>query len=130
LLAPWQARLNGIGLGQIDLATQANAFLSNLNSYASQLVGPLQQLAVASLGVLGNLLIVVILSLYMVVDRDRIMSFLFRLVPPNYADEAALLEVSVAQSFGGFLRGQALMGLVYGLVAAITSGIFGLDFLP
>jgi predicted PurR-regulated permease PerM len=130
ILAPWQARLTGIGLGQVDLAAQANAFLSNLNTYASQLVGPLQQLAVASLGVLGNLLIVVILSLYMVIDRDRILSFLFRLVPPNYADEAALLETSVAQSFGGFLRGQALMGVVYGAIAAIASMVLGLDFLP
>src|SRR6476659_288706 len=85
LLAPWQDRLNGLGLGQVDLAFQANAFLSNVNTYASQLVGPLQQLAIASLGALGNVLIVVILSLYMVVDRDRILSFLFRLLPPDWS---------------------------------------------
>src|SRR5437016_4133801 len=130
ILKPWQDRLNGIGLGQVNLAEQANGFLSNLNTYASQLVGPLQQLAVASLGILGNLLIVVILSLYMVIDRDRILSFLFRLVPPVYADEAALLETSVAQSFGGFLRGQAIMGVVYGSIAAVTSGVLGLELLP
>ena len=124
ILKPWQDRLNGIGLGQVNLAEQANGFLSNLNTYASQLVGPLQQLAVASLGILGNLLIVVILSLYMVIDRDRILSFLFRLVPPVYADEAALLETSVAQSFGGFLRGQAIMGVVYGSIAAVISAFF------
>jgi predicted PurR-regulated permease PerM len=58
------------------------------------------------------------------------MSFLFRLVPPDYADEAALLESSVAQSFGGFLRGQAIMGAVYGAVAAVTSIVLGLDFMP
>ena len=44
-----------------------------------------------------------------------IMAFLFRLVPPAYADEARLLQTSVSRSFGGFLRGQAIMGLVYGL---------------
>src|SRR2546422_4696000 len=66
----------------------------------------------------------------MVADRDRILSFLFRLVPPGYAEESRLLETSVARSFGGFLRGQALMGAVYGLLAAIVSGIFGLDYLP
>jgi predicted PurR-regulated permease PerM len=66
----------------------------------------------------------------MVVDRDRILSFLFRLVPPDYAEEAALLETSVAQSFGGFLRGQALMGAVYGAIAAVTSIVLGLDFMP
>ena len=130
LLAPWQRRLDAIGLGQIDLAAQASAFLSNVDKYASQLIGPLQQLAVASLGILGNLLIVVILSLYMVIDRDRIMSFLFRLVPPGYAEQARLLETSVAASFGGFLRGQALMGVLYGVISGITSLVFGLPFLP
>ena len=59
------------------------------------------------------MLIVFILSIYMVIDRDAIMAFLFRLVPPAYAEEARLLQTSVARSFGGFLRGQALMGFVY-----------------
>ena len=130
LLEPWQRRLNAIGLGQVDLAAQANALLANLDKYASQLIGPLQQVAVASLGILGNVLILLILSLYMVIDRDRILSFLFRLVPPAYADEAGLLETSVASSFGGFLRGQAVMGVVYGAISALTSLVFGLPFVP
>ena len=130
ILAPWQARLDAVGLGQVNLTEQAGAFLSNLNSYASQLVGPLQQLAVASLGILGNLLIVLMLSLYMAIDNDRALAFLFRLVPPAYAEEATLLETSVATSFGGFLRGQAVMGLVYGGFAALTSAVLGLDYLP
>jgi predicted PurR-regulated permease PerM len=129
ILAPWQERLRSIGLGQVDLVTQAEAFLSNLNAYAAQLVGPLQQLAVASLGAIGSLLLVLILSLYMVADRDRILSFLFRVVPPAYAEEARLLETSVARSFGGFLRGQASIGLAYGIIAALTCGFFGLGFL-
>ncbi len=129
VLGPWQARLSAVGLGQIDLVAQAGAFLANLNDYAAQLVGPLQQLAVASLGAFGNLLLVLILSLYMVVDRDHILSFLFRVVPPAYTDEARLLETSVARSFGGFLRGQALLGLSYAVIAAGTSAVFGLGFL-
>lgn len=127
-LDPWQERLAAIGLGQIDLVAQAQAFLANLSVYAGQLVGPLQQLAVASLGAFGNLLLVLILSLYMVVDRDHILSFLFRIVPPAYTEEARLLESSVARSFGGFLRGQAVLGLAYAAVAAGTSASFGLGY--
>ena len=130
VLAPWQERLNSIGLTQVDLVVQGQAFLDNLNDYAAQLVDPLRQLAVASLGALGNLLIVIILSLYMVVDRERIVSFLFRLVPPAYALEARLLETSVAGSFGGFLRGQAAMGIIYGFVGAGAGILFGLGYLP
>ncbi|HEY8988185.1 MAG TPA: AI-2E family transporter [Candidatus Limnocylindrales bacterium] len=129
LLATWQDRLDQLGLKQVDLVAQASAFVDNLAGYAVQLAGPVQQLAVASLGALGNLLIVLILSLYMVVDRDAILSFLFRLVPPSGKEEARLLERSVARSFGGFLRGQAILGVVFAAVAALTSSVLGLPYL-
>jgi predicted PurR-regulated permease PerM len=130
LLAPWQERLNAIGLNQVDLVAQAGSFLDNLASYAAQLAGPVQQLAVASLSALGSLLLVLILSLYMVIDRDAILSFMFRVVPPAMKEEARLLETSVARSFGGFLRGQAILGIVYAAVAAVTSAILVLPYLP
>jgi predicted PurR-regulated permease PerM len=129
LLKGWQDRLNGIGLGQINLVDQATIFLDNLANYAVELAGPVQQLAVASLGAMGNLLIVIILSLYMVIDRDAILSFLFRVVPPAAKEEARLLESSVARSFGGFLRGQAILGVVYAAVAAVTSALLALPYL-
>ena len=129
ILAPWQDRLNGLGLAQVNLVDQATSFLDNIANYAVQLAGPVQQLAVASLGAMGNLLIVLILSLYMVIDRDAILSFLFRVVPPGYKEEARLLERSVARSFGGFLRGQAILGVVYAAVALVTSWALGIPYL-
>ena len=126
ILAPWQDVLSSIGLGQVDLVAQANEALANLDQLAAALVGPLQQIAVASLGAIGTMLIVFFLSIYMVVDRDQIISFLFRLVPPAYAEEAALLQTSISRSFGGFLRGQALMGVVYFLIAMATNLVLGL----
>jgi len=126
IVAPWQQWLTSVGLGQIDLATEAAAVLSNLDQIAGQLVEPLQQIAVASLGAVGTMLIVFFLSIYMVVDRDQIVAFLFRLVPPAYAEEARLLQTSVSRSFGGFLRGQALMGVVYFLIALATDLLLGL----
>ena len=126
IVAPLQGWLDGIGLGQVDLATQALAILDNLDVVAAQLIVPLQSIAVASVGAIGTMLIVFILSIYMVIDRDAIMAFLYRLVPPSYAEEARLLQSSVARSFGGFLRGQALMGIVYFLIALATSLVLGL----
>jgi predicted PurR-regulated permease PerM len=127
IVAPAQTWLTSIGLGQVDLATQAQAVLDNLDELAAQLIVPLQAIAVASLGAIGTGLIVFILSIYMVIDRDQIMAFLFRLVPPAYAEEARLLQTSVARSFGGFLRGQAFMGLVYFGVAMLAHAVLGLE---
>ncbi len=126
IVAPLQGWLDGIGLGQVDVATQALAIIDNLDVVAGQLIVPLQSVAVASVGALGTMLIVFILSIYMVIDRDAILAFLYRLVPPSYAEEARLLQTSVARSFGGFLRGQALMGIVYFLITLATSLLLGL----
>jgi predicted PurR-regulated permease PerM len=128
ILDPWQARIDALGLFQVNLVAQANAFLDNLSNYAAQLMGPLQQLAVASLGAVGNLLLVIILSLYMVADRDRLLAFLFRLVPRGAQGEAQLLEEAVARSFGGFLRGQAITGIIFAIIALAASIVFGLDY--
>ena len=126
IVAPWQAWLDSVGLGQIDLLTQLTSILDNLDEVAAILVTPLQQIAVASLSVVGTMLIVFFLSIYMVIDRDQILAFLFRLVPPSYAEEARLLQTSVSRSFGGFLRGQALLGATYFVIALITSVVMGL----
>ena len=129
ILQPWQDRLDSLG-SQISLHDQVNQLLANLKNGAGELARPLGDVAVASLGIFGNLLFVFFLSLYMAVDRDRIMSFLFRIVPAAYTDEARLLEHSVARSFGGFLRGQASMGFMYAAVSMFASLLLGLPYLP
>ena len=130
ILQPWADRLAALGFGQVDLVTQANAFLDGLASAAQGLVGPLQAAAVASIGVVGNLLIIFFLSIFIIIDSDGILSFLLRLVPPRYAEEARLLEKSIGRSFGGFLRGQAVIGVLYALVALIFSVACNLPYIP
>lgn len=128
ILAPWQERLDGVG-AQIDLQAQVTVFLDNISQYAVQLAQPLQQIAVASIGAIGNLLLVVVLSLYMVADRERLVAFGFWLVPSSYRTEAEILEEAVARSFGGFIRGQFITGVVFGAVCFAGSLVFGLDFI-
>ena len=130
ILQPWANRLAALGLGQVDLVTQANVFLDGLASAAQGLVGPLQAAAVASIGVVGNVLILFFLSVFMVIDSEAILSFILRLVPPRYATEARLLEDAIGRSFGGFLRGQAIIGFLYALVAFVVSVAFGLPYIP
>jgi predicted PurR-regulated permease PerM len=130
ILQPWVDRLAALGFVQVDLVTQANAFLDGLASTAQGLVGPLQAAAVASIGVVGNVLIVFILSIFIVIDSDSILTFILRLVPPRYAEEARLLESAIGRSFGGFLRGQAIIGFLYAVVAFAVSAALGLPYVP
>jgi predicted PurR-regulated permease PerM len=128
-LAPWQERLNGLGLS-VDLVALVHSVLGNLQTGAIDVVGPIQQVAVASISVIGTVLIISIMSIYIAIDRKRILAFLFRLTPSAYRAEAELLRVSVNRSFGGFLRGQVIMGAVYGVITVAVSVVFGLKLVP
>ena len=128
LLAPVQSLLNSLGFN-ITLPPPEQ-ILHDLATLAGELAKPLTDLALFSVGLLANLLLVVFLSLFMLVDKDSIVAYLNRLVPPQWSDEALLFESSVASSFGGFIRGQVAQGLVMAGIAVIVQVAFGLDFTP
>jgi predicted PurR-regulated permease PerM len=76
IVAPLQDRLTALGLN-IDLVALANGVIDWFSSNASAILAVLQSVAVASLGIAGNALIVFMLSIYIAVDRDHIASFLY-----------------------------------------------------
>ena len=102
--------------------------MRNLQAWAQELIDPLRSVAVASFGIFGNVLILVILSIYIALDREDILAFIYRLVPPSLVPQARVLQVSVSRSFGGFLRSQLVMGLVFGLFTAGVNIVFGLPY--
>src|SRR3954453_19188329 len=128
LLAPVQNLLNSLGFN-VTLPSTEN-ILQNLANFAGEAAKPLTDLALFSVGLVGNLLLVVFLSLFMLVDKDSIMAYLNRIVPPQWSDEAVLFETSVASSFGGFIRGQVTQAVVMAGIAVVVQIVFGLDFTP
>lgn len=129
LVDPIQQRLARLGL-RIDLLAEAGRLFAGFGSSAAGLVGPLQSIAVASLGVAGTTLIVVILSIYIALDAPALRAFVRRLVPVGREEEWIRFERSVSSAFGGFLKGQVGLGLAYGLYAAVVSLALGLEFIP
>jgi predicted PurR-regulated permease PerM len=129
ILAPLQSWLDQFGFRQVDLQALAAQVLQSLRDSATTIVGPLQSIAVASVGAVGTALIVTILSVYIVLDQEHIQAFLNRMVPPGQREDVRHLEHSVSRSFGGFLRGQAAIGFAYAAIALATSALLGLDFI-
>ncbi len=127
LVTSLQERLTALGF-QVDLVRQVPDVIRILQEGATELIGPLQQFAVASIGIFGNILMVVILSIYIAIDRQDIGAFLLRLVPPSFGSGARLLDASVSRSFAGFLRTQLVMGVSYGLISFSTDIVFGLPY--
>lgn len=128
LTAPIQSLLNSLGFN-VTLPPP-DEILNYLASIAGELAKPVADAALFSVGLLANMLLVVFLSLFMLVDKDSILAYFNRIVPPQYSDEALLFETSVASSFGGFIRGQVAQGVVLAAYTVAVHIVFGLDFMP
>jgi len=85
---------------------------------AGSVLGEVPQVTFA---VLGSLVLVIILSLYMLADSDRILAKFNRVIPTRYSDEAEILERTVSRAFGGFLRAQVILAAIQtGLTVAVV----------
>ncbi len=129
IFGEWQARADSLGL-QVDLVLVANDALDRVAESSGQFLPVLQEVALASLNTLGNLMFMIFLSLFIVIDKDRLLGFVNQVTPPRFAEEMRLFQTSVAASFGGFLRGQGVQGLIYAVIAAAGSIALGIDFIP
>jgi predicted PurR-regulated permease PerM len=81
-----------------------------------------------TLGVLGGLVLVIILSLYMLADGERIVARLTRVVPGRYRDEADIFERNVSLAFGSFLRAQVILAGIQTLLTIMVIVVLGLPY--
>jgi predicted PurR-regulated permease PerM len=86
-------------------------------------------IASATLATLGSLVLILILSLYMLMDSERIWAKVNRAVPRRFSDEMAILERSVARAFGGFLRAQIILAAIQAVLVTVVGITFGIPYL-
>ena len=122
-----QADLRGRGM-QVDLTTLYVSIPERLATFAASI-------ATDALGVLGGALtlilditVVAIVAFLMLVDGERLWRELVAALPGGLSGEAELLRRSADRSFGGYLRGQLLLGAIYGAITFVIFGILGVPF--
>jgi predicted PurR-regulated permease PerM len=81
-----------------------------------------------TLAIVGALLLVIILSLYMVADADRIIAKFNRVIPTRYEDHMEIFERSVGRAFGGFLRAQVILAAIQAGLTLAVALIAGLPY--
>jgi len=115
---------------EIDLRTFYQP--SELNQRAQELGTLVVQNAFAiAAGVattVGNVLLVYLLSFYMLLDGRKLGGLIGDLIPHRYRDEVTFAAQSIDRTFGGFIRGQLLMGVLYGVGAFMAMSIAQLAF--
>jgi predicted PurR-regulated permease PerM len=119
----------GLDPATIDLVGLFRSARDQVGNLAGAIFDQAEALAGATLATLGSLFLILILSLYMLMDSERIWAKLNRAVPKRFSDEMALLERSVARAFGGFLRAQIILAVIQALLVAVVGMLFGIPYL-
>ena len=112
---------------QAQLATRAAAFpplagqaAALRDAQPTALLAPLAAGALGYAGAAAQLVVltlaVVVMTLYMLADQERIRGFAFALLPRAYHVRAARILLDMGTVVGGYMRGQALTSLAMGLV--------------
>jgi predicted PurR-regulated permease PerM len=127
-LAAWQEGLV-FGRLQIELTDLYAGAVSELGQIGLDIVESAQEVAGVTLAALGGLFLIIVLSLYMLMDSQRILGRLRAAVPRRYTDEAQLLERSVVRAFGGFLRAQLILAVIQAILVAVVGTVFGIPYL-
>ena len=127
-LAGYQSTL-GLDRLNIDLVELFHNAQDQVGIITAAIFGQAQEIAGATLATLGSLFLILILSLYMVIDSERILAKLNRAVPRRYSDEMQILESSVARAFGGFLRAQLVLAVIQAILVAVVGIAFGIPYL-
>lgn len=117
---------------------------ANIGPLTAQLLSPnsdvMGRLA-GVLGWLGQAVVLLTLAIFFMMDHARVGRMLLRLLPLQWQPTAIRLTDDISQSFGGYLRGQLITGLVISIIAGggllllkvpnalalgLLTGIFGL----
>lgn len=107
-----------------NVPSWANRFFDFVLSTLSNTVFLIQKIA----SFLFYFVIILMMSFYLIVDKERIWKGFLYLVPRKYRDEMEFLQKTINDSFANFLRAQVVLGLIFGLFTLIFLLFFSPGF--
>jgi predicted PurR-regulated permease PerM len=122
-----QAWLDDHGLERIRIRRQVNDWLGSLSAgelsgYAQQAISFAQGAAFSFVLALFSIILIVVISIYMLLDMQRLESALDRRFPPHGGTP---LAQRIEGALWGYLKGQAILSTVIGTSAGVGMYVLG-----
>lgn len=118
-------------LAALNIAYNIQTLIDNAFSSLQTLATPILQNTVviltSVLGLLGNALLVILLSFFFALDGPRFNTMLFNVMPERLHQETRMFLVATDRAFGGFLRSQILQAAAIGVGTYIILSLFGVE---
>ena len=123
-----QAWLNDHGLERVKVEEQGQDFVDSLRDadpqeYTSRVIDFLEGAALSIFEVLFSLVLIIVVSVYMLLDMGRLSAAVDRRFPPR-PDSGSLIP-RIEKALAGYVRGQVLLSLIIGVSAGVGLWVLG-----
>ena len=123
-----QGWLNDHGLERIKVEEQGQDFVDSLRDadpqeYTSRVIDFIEGAALSIFEVLFSLVLIIVVSVYMLLDMGRLSAAVDRRFPPR-PDSGSLIP-RIESALAGYVRGQVLLSLIIGVSAGVGLWVLG-----
>jgi predicted PurR-regulated permease PerM len=123
-----QAWLNDHGLRHVKIRKQAHEFVDNIKTndvqkYTTRIVNFVEGAAIGTVKLLFSLVLLIVISIYMLLDMERLSRSVNRRFPPREGSPPLLIRIE--QSLAGYVKGQFLLSLIMGVSAGFGLWLLG-----
>jgi predicted PurR-regulated permease PerM len=125
-MASWKSSLERLNL-PFDVSAQGDKLVNRVEEYVANLGTKAVSFSINVLGVLGQIVLVLVISIYMLLDARRISRGVHRLFPRSSQDDADELILSSQRAVTHWVIAQSLLSLLVGVSTGV--GIWLLDVL-
>ncbi len=122
-------QLQKLGISHADAEKTVSQVTQNIQNYLQNIVNSLAfnitSFVSSIMSVLLNILITLILSFYIMINGRDLFNSVLSYVPQNWHETANLLEIHFERIFGGFVRAQLIIGLMYAFATWLALAMLG-----
>jgi predicted PurR-regulated permease PerM len=104
----------------------AAAIMAFLEEYGSQIGDAVAAAARNLVAVVGALFTAIVISVGLAAGQVTLLGWLHPFLPRSTYRDLTGLERAIAVSFGGFVRGRLLIGVIFGLIIWVTAFLLGI----
>jgi predicted PurR-regulated permease PerM len=120
-----QIWLNTHHLERIKIRKYGLEFVRSINikGVTSKAITLIEGAALSAIGILFSIVLVVVVSIYMLLDMSRLGAAIDRRFPPKRGSPPLLTQLE--QALAGYIKGQLLLSLIIGSSAGVGLWLFG-----
>jgi predicted PurR-regulated permease PerM len=124
----FQVWLDDHRLGRVKIRKQGQDFVDNIKAkdvekYSSRVIDFVEGAAIGTIKLLFSIILVIVISVYMLLDMPRLAARIDRRFPPHAGSEPLLTRMEHA--LASYVKGQVLLSLIMGASAGVGLWVLG-----